>query len=442
MFQQSGPPMGGNAQHMDPSAGMQPQGGSQVPATPDMKEMRSVVLTGFGNLSKVKVYKSPQPMVGPGEVLIRVQACGMNFNDLLVRQGVTDNLPNTPLILGYECAGYVEELGDGAEGFPKGAPVIALTRFGSMAEYVVAPVNRCYRMPQGMSFEDGAALLLNYVTAYLILFHVVSIKKDKIALIHSAGGGVGCACAQLCNLLENVTLIGTATKEKHSQLRKMGLYTYLFDRYQEDYVEEVKRLSPYGVDIVLDSLSGEDVAKGISLTKPMGHYVLYGSSSSLANDLPEPASSSSSNTGAASGAAGAAASVTSQAKHSILGYTKHITHTPLSKWLPTQKVNQWWLVEKVNPIKLFDDNRSVGGFNLINLLFDQGQHQLVQDVVKDLFKLYKEGKIKPVIDSTWAMEEVTDAMTRMQEHKNVGKILLVVGQMPRNVGEQNGPDLR
>ena len=102
-----------------------------------------------------------------------------------------------------------------------------------MAEYVVAPASRCYRMPQGMSFEDGAALLLNYVTAYLILFHVVSIKKDKIALIHSAGGGVGCACAQLCNLLENVTLIGTASKGKHEQLRKMSLYTYLFDRYQE-----------------------------------------------------------------------------------------------------------------------------------------------------------------------------------------------------------------
>ena len=123
--------------------------------------------------------------------------------------------------------------GEGTEGFPKGAPVIALTRFGSMAEYVVAPASRCYRMPQGMSFEDGAALLLNYVTAYLILFHVVSIKKDKIALIHSAGGGVGCACAQLCNLLENVTLIGTASKGKHEQLRKMSLYTYLFDRYQE-----------------------------------------------------------------------------------------------------------------------------------------------------------------------------------------------------------------
>ena len=112
MFQQSGP-MGGGSQ-MDAGGAMQgqQQGQGQVPATPDMKEMRSVVLTGFGNLSKVKVYKSPQPMVGPGEVLIRVQACGMNFNDLLVRQGATDNLPNTPLILGYECAGYVEELGN------------------------------------------------------------------------------------------------------------------------------------------------------------------------------------------------------------------------------------------------------------------------------------------------------------------------------------------
>ena len=91
-----------------------------------------------------------------------------------------------------------------------------------------------------------------------------------------------------------------------------------------------------------------------------------------------------------------------------------------------------------------EDNRSVGGFNLINLLFDQGQDSLVQDVVKDLFKLYKEGQIKPVIDSTWAMEEVTDAMTRMQSHKNVGKVLLVVSQIPKNTeaaAAQNGPDL-
>ena len=128
----------------------------------------------------------------------------------------------------------------------------------------------------------------------------------------------------------------------------------------------------------------------------------------------------------------------------FLGYTKQITQNPLSKWLPTQLTHQWWQVDRVNPISLFNDNRSVGGFSLIKLLFDQGQDALVQDVVKDLFKLYKEGKIKPVIDSTWAMEEVTDAMTRMQEHKNVGKILLVISQLPRNANnvQQNGPDLR
>ena len=108
MFSQQSPLGGGGVMEQQ----QQQQGAGSVPATPaDMKEMRSVVLTGFGDLSKVKVYKSPHPMVGPGEVLIRVQACGMNFHDMLVRQGAIANLPNTPLILGYECAGYVEELG-------------------------------------------------------------------------------------------------------------------------------------------------------------------------------------------------------------------------------------------------------------------------------------------------------------------------------------------
>ncbi|CAG2123123.1 unnamed protein product, partial [Medioppia subpectinata] len=123
-----------------------------------------------------------------------------------------------------------------------------------------------------MSYEDAVAVTMNYVVAYALLFCVGNLKSDQTVLVHSVGGGVGQAVAQLAKTVGNVTLIGTASKHKHESITNV---THLIDS-ANDYVQEIKKICPDGVDLVLDCICGGDANKGYNLLKPMGRYVLYG----------------------------------------------------------------------------------------------------------------------------------------------------------------------
>lgn len=344
-------------------------------ALPSPKEMRAVVLTGFGGLKSVKILKRPEPSLGEGEVLIRIKACGLNFLDLMARQGVIDNAPKTPFILGFECAGEVEAVGDNVTTYKPGDKVVALTDSRAWAEAVVVPTKFVYKMPVGMSFLDAAAITMNFVVAYILLFEIAGLQKSKSVLVHSAGGGVGQAVSQLCKTLEDVTIFGVASQSKHDAIKEG--FTHLIDRTQ-DYIQEVRKISAEGVDIVLDCLGGEDCNRGYGILKPMGKYVLYGSSSI------------------------------------VTGETKSLFNFAKS----------WWQVDKVNPLKLYDDNKSIGGLHLRHLLYQQGGNDYVRAIVEKVFKLWQEGKIKPVVDSTWALEDVPEAMLKLHDRKNVGKVIL------------------
>lgn len=346
------------------------------------KEMRAVVLTGFGGLKSLKVLKKPEPTVGEGEVLIRVKACGLNFQDLMVRQGVIDSLPKTPFILGFECAGEIEQVGEGVEKVSVGDRVVALPEFRAWAELVTVPVQYVFPIPADLSFHDAAALTMNYIVAYILLFELGGLTPGKSVLVHSAGGGVGQAVAQLSKTVDNVTIIGVASKNKHEAIK--STIDHLLER-GTDYASEVRKLSPDGVDIVLDCLCGEECNRGYSLLKPMGKYVLYGSA------------------------------------NVVTGETKSIFSAARS----------WWQVDKVSPIKLFDENKTLSGLNLRHLLHQQNGAPYVAKIFDKVIGLWKEGKIKPVVDSTYALEDLPEAMQLMHDRKNVGKIVLDPSREPK-----------
>jgi NADPH:quinone reductase-like Zn-dependent oxidoreductase len=261
------------------------QNGEEVSAQPSVKEMRAIVLTGFGGLKSVKVLKRPEPQVSEGEVLIRVKACGLNFPDLMLRQGVIDNPPKTkaPFIVGFECAGEIEAVGDGVTGLKVGDRVAALNESRAWAELVNVPAKYVYKIPAKMSFQDAAATTMNYAVAYALLFDLGNLKSDQTILVHSVGGGVGQAIAQLAKTVSNVTLIGTASKHKHEAIKKNANVDHILD-HSNDYVQEIKKISPDGVDLVLDCLCGDDANKGYNLLKPMGRYILYGTSCVVAGE--------------------------------------------------------------------------------------------------------------------------------------------------------------
>ncbi|XP_007182663.1 synaptic vesicle membrane protein VAT-1 homolog-like isoform X1 [Balaenoptera acutorostrata] len=357
------------------------EGGGGSHRLGDAQEMRAVVLAGFGGLNKLRVTRKAMPEPQDGELKIRVKACGLNFIDLMVRQGNIDNPPKTPLVPGFECSGIVEALGDSVKGFEIGDRVMAFVNYNAWAEVVCTPVEFVYKIPDDMSFSEAAAFPVNFVTAYMMLFEVANLREGMSVLVHSAGGGVGQAVAQLCSTVPNVTVFGTASTFKHEAIKDS--VTHLFDR-NADYVQEVKRISAEGVDIVLDCLCGDNTGKGLGLLKPLGTYILYGSSNM----------------------------VTGETK-SFFSFAK-----------------SWWQVEKVNPIKLYEENKVIAGFSLLNLLFKQGRAGLIRGVVDKLIGLYNQKKVKPVVDSLWALEEVKEAMQRIHDRGNIGKLILDVEKTP------------
>ncbi|CAD6206579.1 GSCOCG00010056001-RA-CDS [Cotesia congregata] len=352
--------------------------------TSEPKSMRAIVLNNFGSLKNVKVFKKPEPTPSQDEVLIKVKICGLNFQDLMVRRGTFDLPSKPPFIMGSECAGEIEMIGEGVTNFKVGDRVVALPDYKGWAELVTVPETAVFKLPENMSYSDAAAITMNYVVAYIILFDLSCLTPGKSLLVHSAGGGVGQAVVQLAKTVKDVKVFGVCSKSKHEELKSENNIDYLLER-GSDYCSEVRKVLPEGVDIVLDCMYGEEYNKCYSLLKPMGRYILYGS-----NNL-------------------------------FTGETKSFFSVARS----------WWQVDKISPIKLFDDNKTITGFNLRHLMHQQGGHSFVKNAVDQVFKLWADGYIKPKIDSTWALENVTDAMQKMHDHKNIGKIVLDLSLEPK-----------
>ncbi|XP_060951394.1 synaptic vesicle membrane protein VAT-1 homolog [Limanda limanda] len=337
---------------------------------------RALVLTGYGGYDKVKLQETKQGEVklGPGDVLLRVKAAGLNFAELMGRQGLYEPLPPPPVVMGMEGSGVIEAVGEEVKDRKVGDRVIAMKRSGMWQDEVVVPAELTFLMPENMSFEEGAAIPVNYITAYLMLFEMANLKPGKSVLVHMAAGGVGIAATQLCQTVADVTVFGTASASKHETITQGGV-THPIDYRTRDYVEEVRKIRPKGVDIVLDPLGGSDTQKGFDLLKPMGSLIVFG---------------------AANGVTGP--------KRNLMALMK-----------------LWYNQLSINALKLMQTNKAIGGFHLGYL----DDHQLVNRTMSELLELYRQGKIKPRIDSCHHFEEVADAMRRMHERQNIGKVILL-----------------
>lgn len=359
-----------------PSDAQQDPGSSPAAAPEKVQSFRALVLTGYGGYDKVKLQLKTQsePQLKPGEVLVRVKACGLNFAELLGRQGLYELLPTPPVTMGMEGSGVIEAVGEDVKDRKVGDRVIVISRSGMWQEVVVVTANHTFPMAEQMSFEEGAALPINYMTAYMMLFEMANLRPGKSVLIHMAAGGVGVAATQLCQTVPDVTIFGTASASKHETIAQGGV-THPIDYRTKDYAEEIRNISPKGVDIVLDPLGGSDTQKGFSLLKPLGTLIVFG----------------------------AANCVTGQKKN-LLAMAK-----------------TWYNQLSLTMLKLKQANKGICGFHLGYINDDE----LLSRTMYKLLELYGQGKIKPRIDSCHHFEEVADAMRRMHERLNIGKVILL-----------------
>ena len=184
--------------------------------------MRQVVITRHGGPEVLKVREAPDPHAGPGELRVRVAAAGINFADLMARMGLYPEAPKPPCVVGYEVCGVIDEVGAGVTNFTVGERVFGMSRFGGYSDLVLLPVAQTFKMPDAMTFEQGAALPVVSITAHHMMLGLGNLRRGSRILIHSAAGGVGVAAVQIAKTRE-CEVLGVASAGKHDFLRSIGV---------------------------------------------------------------------------------------------------------------------------------------------------------------------------------------------------------------------------
>jgi NADPH:quinone reductase-like Zn-dependent oxidoreductase len=338
--------------------------------------MRAVWITRAGGPEVLAVRESAAPLPDRGEVRIAVRAAGLNFAEVMARQGLYPDAPKPPCVVGYEVAGVVDASGAGVTGLEIGQRVLALVRFGGHADTVCVPTERVLPMPDDLSFIDGAALPVNYLTAYHMLFRVANLRPGARVLVHMAAGGVGLAVLQLCRTVPDVVTFGTASAAKHGVLREEGC-THPIDYRTEDYAGRVRELTRgEGIDLVLDPLGGRDWKRGLLLLRPVGQLIAYGFANLSVGE-----------------------------RRSVRRLVGQLAGVPL-----------------LTPYGLMDRNRTVSGVNLGHLW---GRADLLRDELEAVLDLWRAGAIRPRVDRVYPFEEAAAAHRRIGERRNIGKVVLV-----------------
>ncbi len=234
--------------------------------------MRAVVITRHGAPDVLEVQDRPDPTVGPGQVRIEVKAAGVNFADVMARQGLYAAAPKPPCVVGYEVAGTVSQVGEGVEDVARGDRVMAGTRFGGYAEQIVVAADQTIPLSDGLSFEAGAAVPVQYSTAWAALMSYANLQPGERVLIHAAAGGVGIAATQIAKS-RGAELWGTASPGKHDAIRGFGI------EHPLDYTRDgwERGLPPF--DVILDAIGGESHRRSYKMLAVGGRLVAFGASS-------------------------------------------------------------------------------------------------------------------------------------------------------------------
>jgi NADPH:quinone reductase-like Zn-dependent oxidoreductase len=249
--------------------------------------MNQIFITGHGGPEKLQLRESPDPSPAGGEIRIRVKASGVNFADILAREGLYPDAPRIPCVVGYEVSGVADAAGPGVNPSWVGREVFALTRFGGYSDVVIVPEKQVIPKPASLSHEQAAAIPVNYLTAWQLLVVMGSLKRDETVLIHNAGGGVGLAAIDIARHT-GAKIYGTASSGKHAFLMQRGLHEAI-DYRTKDWLVELKRLTGgKGVALILDPLGGNHWKKSYAALRATGRLGMYGVSVATTSKLPGP----------------------------------------------------------------------------------------------------------------------------------------------------------
>jgi len=239
--------------------------------------MNAIQIHSTGGPEVLQLVDLPIPIPGPGQVLIRVEAVGVNFIEIYFRKG--QYKATMPLVPGSEAAGTIEDLGSGVTGFKPGDLVASVGVLGSYAEYALVPAAQLVKVPAGLSPEQAAAAMLQGMTAHYLAHSTYPIKSGETALVHAGAGGVGLLLTQMATKAGARVITTVSTKEKAELSREAGAAEVILYS-EQDFVAEVKRLTGgKGVDVVYDSVGKTTFENSLNCLRPRGLLALFGGSS-------------------------------------------------------------------------------------------------------------------------------------------------------------------
>jgi NADPH:quinone reductase len=325
-----------------------------------MRALQQMSLNGPDDLSLIT--DAPIPSPGPGEVLIRIAAAGVNFVDISQARGAFAGGPRPPYLAGIEAAGEIAAVGDGVTGLEPGDHVIGVSiGGGAFAEYMVLPAAAAVRVPAGWADEQALGLVVSWPTALAALKPLGCIAPGQTVLVHAAAGGTGQAAVRMAKHY-GATVIATASPAKHEVVRAQGA-DHVLDSYGADLAGEVMRLTGgAGADLVLESVGGATLEASLAATKRVtGRVVVYG----------------------------------------LVGGEAAITN--------------WELVYK-HPIHVI-------GLNIGTLI--QAAPHLFGEVMGEMFGLVAAGVLGPGQPTTYALIEGPKALAELEARATVGKLALL-----------------
>jgi len=250
--------------------------------------LKAIQVHQFGGPEVLAVHDIPTPKPGPGEVLVRVRAAGVNPYDTYMRNGTYAIKPALPYTPGSDAAGTIEAVGQGITRVKPGDRVYtATTLSGAYAEYALALESQVHHLPGKTSFAQGAGLWVPYGTAYTALHHHAVARAGETALIHGASGGVGVAAVQFARA-QGLVVLGTAGTERGLDLVKQQGAHHVFDHSKAGYVEEIlSATGGRGVDVVLEMLANVNLAADLKLLAPHGRVIVIGNRGEISVNMRE-----------------------------------------------------------------------------------------------------------------------------------------------------------
>ena len=332
--------------------------------------MKRIVYTKRGGLEAIEIIDEKSPEPGNNEVMIEVHRAGINFADLMMRQGLYGAAPDFPFTPGYEVSGVIRAIGSDVERHNVGDRVVALTGFGGYAEQVVVSEERAWTLPDNVSFDAAAAMPVTYLTAHHMLVHLGNFREGDSVLVHHAAGGVGTATAQIVKALKGGRIYGTASVEKADFVEEMGM---IHIPRGEDFVQRIKGESD-GVHHALDPVGGKHVMESYKALRNGGRLYVFGASSAVKGP-----------------------------KRSL--------------WTA---IKMWRTTPRFDPIRMMNSNKSVYGVHM-GMWKDE---EIAREQMIALASMLEKGQIDPVIDSVYRFEDVAKAQQFIHNRGNRGKVLL------------------